>query len=225
MRAEQAWGAFSLVFALATIAVAATLFSMGHDPYLAASLAVVAVMVYLYVVYKRYHIELVTEGDIALFIDPDDLRILCDIYGLGSTGKPVVDRQRLREFVRAHPDSAFVWVAPRPVSSVGSALAMPPPPAEEKMTVPAMMKKLLSDRPSEASLTGPLFGGLERSKARLAALTRCPVCDSATGRSGGICLRCGADLEFYSVLAGSRVGRRLISRKTRARVRKLRYPR
>lgn len=224
MRAEQAWGAFTLVFALATIAVAATLFSMGQDPYLAGTLAVVAVMVYLYVVYKRYHIELVTEGDIALFTDPDDLRILCDIYGLGSTGKPVVDRQRLRGFVRAHPGGAFVWVAPSPVSSVGSALSMPPPPAEEEMTVPAMMKKLLSDRPSEASLTGPLVGGLERSKARLAAVTRCPVCDSAPGRSEGICLRCGADLEFYSVLAESRVGRKLLSQKTEARKRKLRYP-
>lgn len=225
MRAEQAWGAFSLVFVLATVAVAATLFSLGHDPYLAGSLAVMAIMVYLYVVYKRYHIELVTEGDLTLFTDPDDLRILCQIYGLGSSGKPVVDRHKLREFVRAHPEGAFVWVAPKPVRSFGSALEVPPPPAEEEMTVPAMMKKLLSSRPSEASLTGPLVGGLKRSKARLAAVTRCPVCESPPGRSGGICLSCGADLEFYTVLAESKVGRRLLSEKTEARKRKLRYPR
>jgi hypothetical protein len=223
MRAEQAWGAFSLVFALAVIAVAATLYSLGHDPYLAGSLAAVAIAVYLYVVYKRYHIELVTEGDLALFTDPDDLRILCEIYGLGSTGKPVVDRQRLRGFVRAHPEGAFVWVAPRPVRSVGSALEVPSPQPEE-LTVPAMMKKLLSDRPSDASLTGPLVGGQERSRARLAEVTRCPVCDSRPGRGQGICLQCGADLEFYSVLAGSRLGRKLISAKTEARRRKLRYP-
>ncbi len=224
MRAEQAWGAFSLVFALAVIAVAATLFSLGHDPYLVGAFAAVAPMVYLYVLYKRYHIELVTEGDIALFRDPDDLRILCEIYGLESTGKAVVDRQRLRGFVRAHPGRAFVWVAPKPVRSVGSALAIPPPPVEEEMTVPAMMKKLLSDRPSEASLTGPLVGGRKRSSARLASMSGCPVCDSPLGRSQAVCLRCGADLEFYSVLAESKVGRKLLSEKTEARKRKLRYP-
>lgn len=224
MRAEQAWSAFSFVFALATIAVAATIVSLGFDPYQVGAFAAVAVMVYMYVVYKRYHIELVTEGDIALFRDPDDLRILCEIYGLGSTGKTVVDRMRLRDFVRAHPDRAFVWVAPRSVRSVGAALAVPEPPAEEELTVPAMMKKLLSDRPSEASLTGPLVGGRKRSSARLAAMSRCPVCEAALGRSQGICLRCGADLEFYSVLAESKVGRKLLSEKTEARKRKLRYP-
>lgn len=224
MRVEQAWGAFSLVFALAVIAVTATFYSLGHDPYLVGAVAAVVTMVYLYILYKRYHIELVTEGDIALFRDPDDLRILCEIYGLGSTGKAAADRMRLRDFVRAHPDRAFVWVAPKPVRSIGSALAMPLPPVEEEMTVPAMMKMLLSDRPSEASLTGPLVGGRRRSSARLASMRGCPVCDAPLGRSQAICLRCGADLEFYSVLAESRVGRKLLSAKTEARKRKLRYP-
>jgi hypothetical protein len=87
-----------------------------------------------------------------------------------------------------------------------------------------MMKKLLSDRPSDASLTGSLVGGRERSGARLAEVTRCPVCDSPPGRGQGICLRCGADLEFYSVLAESRLGRKILSAKSEARRRKLRYP-
>jgi len=223
MKAEQAWGAFSLVFVLGTVAVAATLVSLGHDPYQIGAFAVIAIMVYLYVMYKRYHIELVTEGDIALFTDPDDLRILCEIYGLGGSGKTIVDRQRLKDFVRAHPGRSFVWVAPKPVRSVGSALAIPPPEPEEELTVPVLVKKLLADKPSETSLRGPLVGGLRRSSERLASLDQCPVCESSLKRPKGVCPECGADLEFYSVLADSRLGRRLLSEKTDARKRKLKY--
>lgn len=223
MRAEQAWGAFTLVFVLGTAAVAATLVSLGHDPYQIGAFAAIAIMVYLYVMYKRYHIELVTEGDITLFSDPDDLRILCEIYGLGGSGRPIVDRQRLKNFVRAHPEGSFVWVAPRSVRSVGSALAIPPPEPEEVLTVPVLMKKLMANRPSEISLKGPLVGGRKRSSERLAALAECPVCESVLRRPKGVCPECGADLEFYSVLADSRLGRRLLSEKTEARKRKLRY--
>ena len=223
MRAEQAWGAFTLVFALGTIAVAAVLVSLGHDPYQIGAFAIIAIMVYLYVMYKRYHIELVTEGDIALFSDPDDLRILCEIYGLGGSGRAYIDRQRLKDFVRAHPERSFGWVAPRPVRSVGSALAIPSPEPEEELTVPRLVKKLLSDTPSESSMKGPLIGGARRSSERLAAMGECPVCESTLEKTRSVCPECGADLEFYSVLADSRLGRRLISEKTGARKRKLRY--
>lgn len=224
MKAEQAWAAFSLVFVLGAVAVAATLVSLGYDPYQIGAFAAIAIMVYLYVVYKRYHIELVTEGDITLFADPDDLRILCEIYGLGGTGRALVDRQRLKDFVRKHPERSFVWVAPRSVRSVGSALAMPPPAPEEELTVPVLVKKLLASKPSETSLKGPLLGGVKRSSDRLAGLKECPVCEAALGRkTKAVCLECGADLEFYSVLADSKLGKRLLSEKTGARKRKLRY--
>jgi|GEM_PF-2530112 len=223
MRAEQAWGAFTLVFVLGTIAVAATLVSLGHDSYQIGAFAVIAIMVYLYVMYKRYHIELVTEGDIALFTDPDDLRILCEIYGLGGSGRAYIDRQRLKDFVRAHPERSFVWVAPKSVRTVGSALAIPAPGQQEELTVPGLVKRLLSDTPSESSMRGPLIGGAKRSSERLASIGECPVCESALEKPHSVCPECGADLEFYVVLADSRLGRRLISEKTVERKRKLRY--
>jgi hypothetical protein len=220
MRAEQAWATFSLIFALGAAGVASALVSLGHDPYMVGAFAAAAVCVYLYIVYKRYHIELVTEGDIALFSDPDDLRILCEIYGLGGTGRPLIDRQRLKNFVRAHPDGAFVWVAPRPVRSVGSALAVPEPEPEEELTVPALMKRLLSDRSAEKSLRGSLTWDSERPSSQREALKACPVCDSHLNGQRGVCPECGADLEFYAALADSRLGRRLLSEKTEARKRK-----
>jgi len=223
MKAEQAWAAFSLVFVLGTAAVGATLVSLGHDPYQVGSFAAIAVMVYLYVLYKRYHIELVTEGDVAMFNDPDDLRILCEIYGLGGTGRPLVDRQRLKDFVRANPGRSFVWVAPRAVSSVGSALAVPPPEPESELTVRRLMQKLLADRPSESSLEGPLLWDAKRRSGKGGAIQECPVCETPVKGVREVCPECGADLEFYSMLADSRLGRRLLSEKTVARKRKLRY--
>lgn len=220
MRAEQAWGAFSVVFALGTSCVAAALVSLGQDPYQVGAFAAVAVMVYLYVVYKRYHIELVTEGDIALFSDPEDLRILCHIYGLGGTGRPLVDRQRLRNFVRQHPGRSFVWVAPRPVASLGSALSLPTPEAPREPTAPELMMRLLSEGPSEASLRGPLVGGADRSQERLEGIRECPVCESSSEGADVVCPECGADLEFYAALSDSKVGRRLLSEKAGARRRK-----
>ena len=223
MRAEQAWGAFTLVFVLGTLSVAAALVSLGFDPYQVGALATVAVMVYLYIVYKRYLIELVTERDIALFSDPEDLRILCDIYGLGSTGRPLVDRQRLRNFVRAHPGRSFVWVAPRSVRSLGSALSVPAPEAPREPTAPELMMRLLADTPSESSLKGPLVGGACRSSERLERITECPVCESSLEGSADVCPECGADLEFYAVLSDSKLGRLLLSEKTGARKRKPTY--
>lgn len=222
MRAEQAWATLSMLFALSVFGAAAILFSLGYDPYQMGALAVCAFVIYLYVVYKRYHIELVTEGDIALFKDPEDLQILCDIYGLEGTGRPLIDRQRLKNFVRAHPHGAFVWTAPRAVRSVGSALSLPEPELEEELTVPTLMKKLVSDRPSESSLTGSLVWDMNGHSKAQAALGACPVCESVLRRQAEICPECGADLAFYSSLTYSRLGRRLLLEKTVARKRKAR---
>lgn len=220
MRAEQAWATLSLLFALCDFIATAALVSLGYDPYQVGAFAVSALVIYLYVVYKRYHIELVTEGDIALFADPEDLRILCEIYGLGGTGRPLIDRQRLKNFVRGHPDAAFVWTAPRAVSSLGSALAVPELEPEEELTVPALMKKLMSDKPSEASLKGSLIWDSDgRSRAPVTA-KQCPVCESDLRGHSDLCPECGADLRFYSSLTFSRLGRRLLSEKTEARKRK-----
>lgn len=211
-----------MVFALGCAAVAAGLVSLGQDPYLIGMLVAVSVAIYLYVVYKRYHIELITEGDIAQFSDPDDLRILCEIYGLGGTGRPLIDRQRLKNFVRAHPGAAFVWIAPRPVRSVGSALAVPPPEPEEELTVPVLVKRLLADKPSENSLRGSLIWDADRPAEDLRTLDECPVCEWELLEPAHVCPECGADLGFYSALAESRLGRRLISEKTELRRRKAR---
>lgn len=220
MRAEQAWATFSLLFALCAIIAAATLISMGFDPYQTGAFAVSALAIYLYIVYKRYHIELVTEGDIGLFTETEDLKILCEIYGLGGTGRPLIDRQRLKDFVRGHPHVAFVWTAPKAVRSVGSALTMPEPEPEEELTVPALMKKLMADRPSDASLKSSLIWDADgRSRAPMVA-KQCPVCDSDLRGHRDLCPECGADLRFYSSLTYSRLGRRLLSEKTEARKRK-----
>ena len=76
--------------------------------------------------------------------------------------------------------------------------------------------------PSGVSTRG-LFGGKPRSPERLKRLRACPICDNRVGKSGGICGECGADLEFYSALSESKVGKRLISEKADGVRRKLRY--
>lgn len=220
MRSEKAWAITTMMLALAVAAAGAVLISLGHDPYQIGAFSVIAIVVYLYVVYKRYHIELVTLGDIALFSDPDDLRILCEIYGVGGTGRPLVDRQRLRNFVRAHPGKAFVWIAPRPVRSVGSALALPEPEEEEEQTVHSLVRRLTADRPSQSSMKGSLLWDTEGRAGATTALDQCPVCESHLDGGADVCPVCGADLGFYSVLADSRLGRRLLSEKTEARRRK-----
>jgi hypothetical protein len=220
MRSEQAWAITTMMLALTVFAVVAAMVSLGGDPYQVGALGVIAVVVYLYVVYKRYHIELVTQGDIALFSDPEDLKILCEIYSLGGTGRPLVDRQRLKNFVRAHPGRAFVWVAPRPVRSLGSALSVPEPEREEELTVHELVKKLTARRPSDASLRGSLVWDSVRRPGTEAAPAECPVCESRLDGRVDTCPRCGADLAFYSALADSRLVRRLLSEKTSARKRR-----
>jgi len=220
MRAEQAWATLSLLFALGTVAAAATLISLGYHPYQTGAFAVSALAIFIYIIYKRYHIELVTEGDIALFTDPEDLHILCEIYGLGGTGRPLIDRQRLKNFVRTHPGTAFVWTAPRAVRSFANALALPEPEPEEELTVPALMKKLMSEQPSERSLRGSLIWDADRRPKPAVHAEACPVCDSELHGEGDTCPECGADLRFYSALADSRLGRRLLYEKTEARKRK-----
>lgn len=220
MRSEQSWAITTMMLVLAVFAAGAVMVSLGHDPFQIGAFSAIAVVVYLYVVYKRYHIELVTQGDIALFSDPEDLRLLCEIYGIGGTGRPLVDRQRLKNFVRAHPGRAFVWVAPRPVRSMGSALALPEPEGEEEQTVHSLVRRLTADRPSQSSMRGSLMWDSEGRAGVTTTPDECPVCESSLDGSGDICPECGADLAFYSALADSRLGRRLLSEKTDARKRK-----
>jgi hypothetical protein len=171
-------------------------------------------LIYIYVVYKRYHVEVVPESDIVQFDDVDDLRILSRIYGLDTQGTERDLRERLLAFARANRDKAFVWVAPWSVISLGTALEVP--------AGPALAMERQTDVPSTVSTRG-LVGGKLRSPERLKRLRVCPICDSRAQESGGICNECGADLEFYSALSESKVGKRLISEKADSVRRKLRY--
>src|SRR5512137_2702941 len=125
MEPRRAWGAFSIIL-VAGIAIAAiVLYDFGLDLGVVLAFAIVAPIIYSYVLYKRYNVEVITENDVMLFDDPDDLKIICSIYGLDSTGEPGALRQRLLSFVRANKDKSFTWVAPKAVLSLGSALHMP----------------------------------------------------------------------------------------------------
>jgi hypothetical protein len=225
MSPREAWGAFTLVFVLAMLSAAATALNWGYAWYEVAAFVIIASSMYAYVVYKRYEVEVVPESDIMLFNDPDDLRILCDIYGLDTSGGARILRQRLTGFARLNSDRAFVLVVPPAVHALGSALAVKHEAAaaapEEPMTVPALVMQMVSDR---AVTGGPLVGGMTRSSARLSTIRSCPVCDSQPPKSGSVCKECGADLEFYAVLAETKVGQRLLSKKAEAARRKLRYP-
>ena len=224
MGAKQAWGAFSLILVLAVVTVAAMLISAGYDPYQISAFAAIVLMVYFYILYKRYHIEVVTEGDVLLFNDEEDLKILCEIYGLGDSGRAYINRQRLRNFARENEGTDFVWIAPGFVHSFSSALEIEfPAEKEEDISVPELIKRLVSDAPSKEQLTNPLMWGTTRDSKRLSIIDSCPVCEAKVRGSIGICKECGADLEFYAVLAESKLGRRLLSAKGEAGKRKLRY--
>ncbi|MCU0859712.1 MAG: hypothetical protein MUE55_03915 [Thermoplasmata archaeon] len=233
----KAWGAFSLVYVLAVAAACAALPILGFDWSISVAFAIVALMFYGYIVYKRYRVEVVPEGDILLFDDPDDLRILCDIYGLETTGKEGALRERLVSFARENSDRSFVWVSPRAVHLFGaafelgveetvepSARARPtPPPARQEEDLPTLVSRLLSEDGLPTEL-GALTGGKARSIARLSAMKACPLCDSKLPKGAVACHECGADLEFYAVLGETAIGKRLISQKAVAERRKLRYP-
>ncbi|MGQ9587571.1 MAG: hypothetical protein ACUVT7_04220 [Thermoplasmata archaeon] len=223
MRPKQAWGAFSLVVLFAIIALSAVFVDLGYDAYPVSLFALVAVVVYAYVLYKRYHVEVVPESDVALFDDIDDLRILCRIYGLDETGNTEALRQRLVEFARSNKKRAFAWVAPKAVLGLGSALEVSAGPQERETPTPSLAQRMISQQSAEVLMSKGLLGGRTRSSARLASISDCPVCGAAPPKSGTICSECGADLEFYAVLSESKVGKRLLSRKAGVVRRKLRY--
>ena len=209
MGPKRAWGAFSIVLFLGIVLASAVLYELGVDLLPVTAFAVVVLLIYFYILYKRYNIEVITEHDVMLFDDPDDLRILCGLYGLNSVGEPGALRQRLVNFVRTNKDLSFTWVAPKAVLSIGSALERP-----------VTRKGKTSEQFAGA---GPLLGGKPRSEKRLATIEACPVCGAKAPKKGTICQNCGADLEFYTVLGESRLGRLVLSEKSVSVRRKLRY--
>jgi hypothetical protein len=219
MEPKQAWRAFSFIVFLVDVAFAAALLDIGYDPTPVVFSALVVILLYIYVLYKRYHVEVVTESDLKLFDDIDDLRILSRIYGTDEKGDEEELRQRLVQFVRANEDKAFTWVAPRSVLALGSALELPPSMPAKSPT------NILEQRDGAGPPTRQrvLLGGKMRSPSRLAGIKSCSICDAQVARSAPTCPECGADLEFYSVLSESKVGRRLVSKKSDAVRRKLRY--
>ena len=209
MGPKQAWGVFSVILLLAVMVASAILYDIGVDLLLVIASAAVFALVYVYVLYKRYNVEVITENDVMLFDDPDDLRILCSIYGLDASGEPGALRQRLLKFVRANKERPFTWVAPRAVLSLGSVL-------EIQTTAPVSS--------NDASLSmSHLVRSTPRSEARLSSIEKCPVCGARAAKKGRICRQCGADLEFYEVLRESRLGKLMLSEKAVAVRRKLRY--
>lgn len=214
-----------MLVVLAIAAACAGLLLLGYQPYQIAAIAIVVLAVYFYVLYKRYHVEVIPERDILLFEDPDDLRILCSIYGLDASGGTALLRQRLIDFSRANKKQSFVWVVPRAVSRVGAMLEAAPlaEQAAFQQDAKELVKQLLSEGAGTEKLPSALLGGKTRSQTRRSAIKACPVCDSPVQKSGHECAECGADLEFYLTLSESKVGRRLISEKAETRRRKLRY--
>jgi hypothetical protein len=227
MEPKQAWGAFSVVFVLVDALAGSVLVSLGYDLVPAAAIVGIVALIYFYILYKRYHVEVVPESDIMLFDDVDDLRILCVIYGLKETGNESALRRRLVAFSRANSDTAFTWVAPKSVLSVGSSLSIESgpqvpghaPPSSATQLAEAMLTGASSDR----ERTSILPRGESRSTTRLGGIRECPVCGSRTRRARNICSECGADLEFYAVLSESKVGKMMISTKASAVRRKPRY--
>lgn len=211
------------MFALADALAVSAMIELGHDPLPMVLFGAVAMLVYLYVLYKRYHVEVVTSSDLMLFDDEEDLRILSGIYGLRTAGDKDVLRNRLVDFARTNEKNAFVWVAPRVVSSVASTLHMSPPPRSRTTSEgPEEIIKLMisDDLPSPSA---GLLGGRSRSSTRRSSIEKCPICGARPPRASQLCRECGADLEFYEVLSESKVGRLLISEKAEAGRRKVGY--
>lgn len=214
MGPKQAWAVFSFIALTADFILALALLVLGYNGYPVALVTGSIALIYIYVVYKRYHVEVVPENDIMQFDDVGDLRILSSIYGLDTKGTEYELRERLIAFAKANEKNAFVWVAPRSIISLGSALEVPAGPASGA--------ERPAEKPSRESARG-LIGGKPRSQERLKRLRACPICDSRLQKSGDICNECGADLEFYSALSESKVGKLLISEKAEGVRRKLRY--
>jgi predicted RNA-binding Zn-ribbon protein involved in translation (DUF1610 family) len=223
MRAERAWVAFSFIFVLCVVAVAAMFIGAGRDPYQVVPFSIAALAVYLYIVYKRYHIELVTKADIDLFSEPEDLRILSNIYGLKGTGIESVDRNRLIAFSKANEGKTFVWVAPGFVQDVSTALEIEESEMRTEESANELMRRLLSDLPTASRLPVNLVRGEPRNPRKLSDIYWCPVCKFRLKKTVAVCPECGADLLFYSTLAKSHLGRRLISAKEERKKSKFRY--
>jgi hypothetical protein len=205
MSPKNAWMTFSMLVVLGDIVGMMVLVDLGYPEMVVFAVGPVLLLLYFYVLYKRYHVEVVPESDIPLFTDPDDLRILCRIYGLEEGGPESDLRERLMTFSRENSLRPFAWVAPGFVQSLGAALEIPE----------------VAQGTDDGGGERPLTGGRARSGSRLMGL--CPVCDADLPAGGTVCAECGADLEFYTVLRESKVGRRLVSEKARVVKRKLRY--
>jgi hypothetical protein len=216
MRGHDVWRTFTVLFVLAMATVSALMVSQGEDIAVVIFVTVVAISVYLYIIYKRYHVELLPESDLRLFDDPDDLRIICRIYGLPDNGSPNWLRHRLAQFSRQNDGRSFVWVAPRFMKAIASNLEFAPG-MDDYRELPEDSTELLvhmvSSKPSAGSMSRPLVWGKSRSTSRRRGIASCPVCESAVDQRVPVCGVCGADLEFYDALLESKIGRRLIAQK------------
>jgi hypothetical protein len=221
MRAGEVWGAITVLYVSGVALVSAFLIASGEETYFIMPFAVVTVAVYLYVVYKRYHVELVTEGDLRLFDDPEDLRILCAIYGLPRTGTPNWLRHRLAQFARVNSDDSFVWVAPKALRRIASGLEFTTEKEEEEMpnNLHELVVRMVSDAPAVDRSRRPLVWGVARSRLRLSSIESCPICETDVRPGTIVCSECGADLEFYQALSESKVGKRLVAQRAVRRLR------
>jgi len=207
---------------LAILAVGTTvalLILMDFSAYLMITGGGIALLLYFYVLYKRYHVEVVPERDVVLFDDVEDLRILCDIYGLETAGSHRELRKRLIGFAKAHETEAFTWVAPKVIVSFGSTIAANEPEPRAQSSV---LDQLLKETDEEMVRARGLVFGQARKGTGAKPLKACPICDAKAPRSKTICPECGADLEFYSSLSTSKVGKRMVKRKARTVNRQLR---
>jgi hypothetical protein len=215
MSTRDVWAVFTLLCVLAVAVFSAFMINRGEEPAIVLSVAAAAVAVYLYVIYKRYRVELVPESDLKLFDDPEDLEILCTIYGLPSTGPTSRRMHRLALLSRAYSDQHFIWVAPGFMKRIASGLVAGPDeelgePPEDAMD---LLTRMVSDDGAGKGFARPLALGKKRSAARLRRMESCPVCDSEVTHRSFVCERCGADLEFYDALAESKIGRMLVAEK------------
>lgn len=200
---------------LAILAVATAivlLILMEFSTYVVITIGGIALLLYFYILYKRYHVEVVPERDIALFEDKEDLRILCDIYGLDNTGNLRELRRRLIGFAKEHESETFTWVAPKAIVSIGAKIAVAEPEPQPRSSV---LDQLLKEADEEMIRTRGLVFGQARKGSIASTLKACPICDAKPPRSRTICPECGADLEFYTSLSGSKVGKRMVKRKAR----------
>lgn len=210
MNPKQAWGILTVIAILIVAVAMAVLVQMAISAYVVLTFGGIALLLYFYVVYKRYHVEVVPERDIMLFEDKEDLRILSEIYGLETEGSHRELRARLIDFAKGHEHEAFTWVAPRSVISIGAKSTAPEPEAVPRASV---LDQILKETDEEKVRARGLVFGAPRNGRSVKALKACPICEAKPQRGRTICPECGADLEFYTSLTESRVGRRIVTQK------------